>query len=104
MLATPKRPTSIATYPLRTKLLNAYGVPSNSDAKLLQAPLYFVRGGYVRNSGSLYLIDLYGEYWSRVSSSGSDAYALDFLSSRANPSDDYYRYSGYLLRCVAIGS
>ncbi len=85
------------------KLLNAYGVPSNSDAKLLQAPLYFVRGGYV-GSGSLSSVGSEGDYRSQVSRSNTAAYDLYFGSSRVNPSANGDRYAGYSLRCVAIGS
>ncbi len=105
MLARLKRPLPIRTSPLRTKLLNAYGVPSNSDAKLLQAPLYFVRGGWFNGNGSLRDVSSWGWYWPRVSYSSSRAYGLGFSSSDVRLShSDNYRYHGSSLRCVAIGS
>ncbi len=70
----------------------------------LTLPLYFVRGGNVY-SGSLRNVGSTGDYWSQVSGSNANAYDLGFYSVDVGPSFGHlYRYGGFSLRCVAIGS
>ena len=65
-------------------------------------PLFFVGSGYVRpNYHYMLLAGYYGRYWSSVANSSSRAYYLYFNSSNVYPSDDYYRYLGQSVRCVA---
>ncbi len=70
---------------------------------LLQAPLYFVRGGVV-NDNSLYDINSFGRHWSKISNSGMFAYNLAFSNSIVYSSTYDIRKAGISLRCVAIGS
>ena len=73
-----------------------------SDATILASPLFFARGGYV-SSGSPYLQDSYGYYWSsRANSNSNYAYFLYFRSSYVGPSDYFDRYFGFSVRCVAL--
>ncbi|MDO4612340.1 MAG: hypothetical protein Q4B29_02700 [Candidatus Saccharibacteria bacterium] len=88
-------------------LLNSYGIASGSSAnslKYVSAPLYLVPGGSVGyNSNGLYFAGYNGNYWSRVSYNSSYAYRLHFSSSYVNPSNYYYRYYAFSVRCVAPG-
>ena len=69
---------------------------------IVQAPLMFVRGGYVGPGVILYGAGGYGYYWSSVGRSSSGAYGLNFGSGGVNPSYNY-RYLGQSVRCVALG-
>ncbi len=88
-------------------LLNAYSIVNdgtNAVAALTNEPLYFIRGGYVsqdtsnlfRNAGTS------GVYWSSTPhSTSASAYRLRFSGvSSISPSDNYYRYVGYSVRCI----
>ena len=70
---------------------------------IVQAPLMFVRGGYVNPGGSLNYAGYEGGYWSSVGRSSSYAYYLDFYSDEVSPSNYGYRCLGFSLRCVALG-
>ena len=70
---------------------------------IVQAPLMFVRGGDVDPGYYLNFAGHYGYYWSSVGRSSSRAYYLLFDSGGVYPSDNYYRYSGFSIRCVALG-
>ena len=63
----------------------------------------FVRSGYVYPGIFLYDAGLDGNYRSLVGTNGNYAYYLYFSSDEVNPLDSYYRYSGFSLRCVALG-
>ena len=70
---------------------------------IASAPLYFVRGGFVR-PGSKYLTNAGsgGDYWSSTPySSNTHAYHLYFYDTSADPSLSNARYSGLSLRCLA---
>ena len=84
-------------------LTNAYSISSNTDGStaLVSAPLYFVRSGYVY-SGSLRFAGSNGHYWSSTAySSTSNAYYLRFFSGAVYPSNNYNRYLGQSVRCLA---
>ena len=70
---------------------------------IVQAPLMFVRGGYVNPGYFLYRAGYGGYYWSSVGRSSSSAYGLDFYSGNIYPSNGYGRYFGHSIRCVALG-
>ncbi len=54
-----------------------------------------VNGTSVNNRGG------YGFYWSKSASSSYGAYSLFFYSSNVTPSDDYSKYYGLSVRCLA---
>ena len=55
---------------------------------IVQAPLMFVRGGWVNPGYSLYDAGNLGGYWSSVGRSSYVAYSLTFDSGGADPSDN----------------
>lgn len=99
-------------------LLKAYGFPatgavdsnknfyfaldtSSKGYNMLQAPLYFLRGGVV-NGSLLYDAGLRGHYWSSTASTSADlAYYLLFDNDDAYPSRFVSRFVGFSVRCVA---
>ena len=68
---------------------------------IVQAPLMFVRGGYVYPGYGLFDAGG-GYYWSSVGSSSNLAYYLYFTSGDVYPSTDVYRYDGLPVRRVAL--
>ena len=64
----------------------------------------FVRGGYVSPGNDLNYAGNEGDYWSSVSYYSYYAYHLYFNSGVVYPSTNGYRYYGFSLRCVALGS
>ena len=64
----------------------------------------FVRGGYVTPGDYRDYAGGEGHYWSSVSYYSDVAYNLNFYSGFVIPSYSYYRYYGYSVRCVALGS
>ena len=70
---------------------------------IVQAPLMFVRGGYVGPGLTLYRAGSEGFYWSCVGRSSSYAYNLYFYPYGVSPSVYDDRYSGFSVRCVALG-
>lgn len=74
-------------------------------SKLTAAPYYFVRGGIVEQSTSrlFNVAGAVGYYWSSTPySSVNNAYSLDFgYTSNINPSNNYGRYYGLSVRCIA---
>ena len=84
-------------------LTAAYSISSNSAGSiaLVSAPLYFVRSGFVY-SGSLWYAGDYGFYWSSTATSSSNyACNLSFYSGGVYPSNNYNRYYGFSVRCLA---
>jgi uncharacterized protein (TIGR02145 family) len=85
-------------------LIDAYSIGSDI-AKLTSSPLYFVRGGYVRQDANVLFADAgnYGYYWSATSdSNGIYAYYLHFSgTSGISPSGSYNRQNGFSVRCIA---
>ena len=77
---------------------------SANENTIVQAPLMFVRGGLVIPGGYLYDAGYGGYYWSSVGRSSSYAYYLYFNSGHVAPSDNYTRYVGQSVRCVAVSS
>lgn len=76
-------------------------VGSLNSSTIIQAPYFFHPSGYV-NTGSLRDAGSDGYYWSSTAHrSPSDAYNLNFYSSRVNPSSYTYRYYGRSVRCLA---
>ena len=70
---------------------------------IVQAPLMFVRGGYVAPGLELHHAGYIGEYWSSVGYSSSRAYYLDFDSYKVSSSYNISQYFGLSIRCVALG-
>ena len=70
-------------------------------AKIMNAPYYLLRGGYLYAS-SLDIAGSYGYYWSSTPGGSSSAYYLLFYSGYVRTSYDY-RYYGQSVRCVAAG-
>jgi uncharacterized protein (TIGR02145 family) len=96
-------PTSNSGGELET-LVNKLGGTSATN-NVTQAPFYGVRGGYVyQNTNYLLLGAGYeGGYWSSIPDSNSPyAYNLYFSGpSNIIPSNDYGRYYGLSVRCIA---
>ena len=63
----------------------------------------FVRGGVVYPGNYLGYAGYYGYYWSSVSYDSDYAYGLYFNPYGVAPSNGYYRYYGFFVRCVALG-
>ena len=82
-------------------LVDAYGITASNALNLRNAPLYFVRSGYVRG-GSLSGVSG-GRYWSSTvdSANASTAYSLRFGSDSLYPAGNDGRYLGFPVRCVA---
>ena len=72
----------------------------------VQAPsLAFVRSGWVLiDVGKAYVVGQYGYYWSRVAPSASVAHDLSVYPTEVYPSDSNYRWDGFPLRCLYLGS
>ena len=70
---------------------------------IVQAPLLFVRGGFVFPGDYLTNAGYEGSYWSSVGRYSASAYYLGFYSDSVSPSDSSSRYGGYFVRCVALG-
>ena len=60
----------------------------------------FVAGGYITN-GSLGDVGSWGYYWLRTASSNTYAYFLNFSNGSVRPANDFNRYLGFSIRCVA---
>ena len=70
---------------------------------IVQLPLAFVRSGFINpESANLGCTNQYGRYWSRSALSSVGVYYLNFYLSNIHPSDTYYRYFGYSLRCLCL--
>ena len=63
----------------------------------------FVRGGYVNPGNGLSFAGNAGHYWSSVSYDSNEAYDLGFTPYAVTPSNDFRRYFGPSIRCVALG-
>lgn len=73
----------------------------DTDAGLIASPLYFVRGGFVNASGQN-LPGNDGRYWFSASYSNTwNAYSLYFSSTYSSPANNYNRFLGRSVRCVA---
>lgn len=87
-------------------LMGQYGlrIDDGSEAnvdKVRLTPLYFIPAGYVHTDG-LNSTGYNGYVWSSsVHSNGVYAYNLYFASDNLYPSNSYYRYLGFSVRCVA---
>ena len=79
----------------------AYGITSGTDSanSLRRSPLYFVPAGFV-DSGSLNYAGASGYYWASTVAS-TRVYYLSFNSGHVEPSNNYYRYNGQSVRCLA---
>ena len=77
-----------------------YAAYNSSISKANGYPLWLVRAGYILG-GSLLNSGNYGRYWSSTVNSASTAYSLNIGSGGFSPSDNYYRYFGFSVRCVA---
>ncbi len=64
-----------------------------------------IRSGHVDLRGSgVYGLSQSGFFWSHSSLSSSIAYRPHFASNTVVLDDNYYRYIGYPLRCLYLGS
>ena len=82
------------------RLNQLYNGGGSTDPKLISAPLWFVRSGYV-NNGSLYGPGSGAYYWSSTVVSSIRAYSLYFAATGVNPANRNFRYYGWSVRCVA---
>jgi len=73
---------------------NGYGY----DLRL--SPLYFLYGGFI-DSGSLNHVGLDGYKWSSTAYTDAFTYYLSFDANIINPSDGYWYYFGFSIRCLA---
>jgi general secretion pathway protein G len=73
---------------------------TNTDAGLIGTPWLAQRGGFW-NSGFFYLGSV-GYYWSSTQNSASNAYILFFLSTIVYPANNYNKYNGFAVRCIAV--
>ena len=71
-----------------------------SSTNMEKSPYYFARSGNIYDT-TLYYFTLDGYYWSGSVVSSSYAFYLHYYSSVLYPADQYRRYSGWSLRCVA---
>lgn len=92
-------------------LTNAYNLTSNGNwnttnytAQLESFPLNFARLGYYRNSSSdLTNNGIYGCYWSSTAfSNATRAYFFFYTTSYTYPQNDFDKYFGFVIRCVAL--
>ncbi len=74
-----------------------------SDYDIISSPYLFGTYGYINSAnGSPDLAGVGGGgYWSRTSTSSSNAYALIFWDSHFRPTSNRARYAGCSVRCVA---
>ncbi|MBR3052321.1 hypothetical protein IKG60_01720 [Candidatus Saccharibacteria bacterium] len=78
-----------------------YNSNSTDNASgLISAPLYLSRSGRV-DGGSLLGAGGGGNYWSSTVYSSEGARRLNFAATGVLPENNFYRYSGFSLRCVA---
>ena len=90
-------------------LFGASGANLGSDYQtkfnnVQKAPYKFPAAGFIHTGAKLYDSGTGGLYWSRMSYSGTYAYRLFFYSSNFSPgTNDYDRYFGFSVRCVAEG-
>jgi uncharacterized protein (TIGR02145 family) len=82
------------------RLNQLYNGGGSTDPKLISAPLWFVRSGYV-NFGSLINPGSEASYWSSTVYNSNDAYRLLFTATGVTPANGYGRYYGWSVRCVA---
>ena len=86
-------------------IFNTYGLQDNntSAAKLLAAPLNFVRSGYTDRSNSQQLdMGEYGYWWSTAAySQATSAHNLATYSAHVIPQYAGYKGNGLSVRCVA---
>ena len=61
----------------------------------------FLLGGNFYASGANY-VGSYGYYWSRTAYSARYGYLLYLSTSSVNPANNYGKYYGYAVRCVAV--
>ena len=90
------RSSSTPAYNDFQNLYSAYGTIGKANGY----PLWLVRAGNV-NSGTLYGSGYNGNYWSSTVYSASDAYSLLIYSGSFIPSNNYVRFNGRSVRCVA---
>ncbi len=70
---------------------------------IVQLPLAFVRSGWTNvgttNEGAVRVIGQYGDYWSRTTSSSTNAYRLITSPTGVNLSNSSDRWAAFSLRC-----
>ena len=86
-------------------LLSSYGHAGSSTSgnnNINTSPLYFVRSGEVDAGFALAIAGNTGSYWSGRASDDKSAYYL-YINKSQVVFSDYYRTTGYSVRCVAAG-
>ena len=91
-----KLPTSGSSTSDFQVLYNNY----NSSAAMRGDPVNFVLSGY-RYGSSTYGQGSGGFYWSSTAYNSGYAYYLSLGSSSVSPQNNYYKYGGLAVRCVA---
>ena len=78
-----------------------YSKSTSNDDKLIADPLWFVRGGYIRN-GTLGSSTTGGGYWTSTLSSGNYPYRLAFDQNSVSPTaSNGGKTLGFSVRCLA---
>ena len=77
------------------------GSSITTDAGLIGTPWLAQRGG-VWNSGFFGNQGSAGAYWSSTQGSATNVYSLYFYSTSVNPANNYSKYSGVAVRCIAV--
>ncbi len=72
----------------------------NSVSAMMSSPVNFVLSGF-RFSSSTFYQGSDGLYWSSTAYDSRGAYYLYLLSSDVRPADDFDKYGGFTVRCVA---
>ena len=88
-------------------LLIKYNAASGAEgaSNIISLPLAFVRSGYVNlNAGMAYGVSRYLYGWSRAAESLAGAYSLGVNPTEVYPSANNYRWNGFPLRCLYLGS
>ena len=88
-------------------LLIKYNAASGAEgaSNIISLPLAFVRSGYVNlNAGMAYGVSRYLYGWSRAAESLAGAYSLGVNPTEVYPSANNYRWNGFPLRYLYLGS
>ena len=83
--------------------IDGSGYADGGFEKLTSSPMSFLHAGYHTTTGtSVSSRGSLGNYWSKSSSSTTNAYNLNFNSSNVNPRNNNTKANGLTVRCVAL--
>ena len=91
-------------YSYANLLTTTYGIASSAagSTTMRADPLSFILSGYYLYSGSVSNQGSFGSFWSASAYNNTYARVLYFLTSYVYPSSNFYKASGYSVRCVAL--